>query len=388
MGEDLLLSREGIGVVGGASEPVDFFQVGSDDAEKMRIYLRYQLFRNLEDFALRNTSQEQAGLLLGSHTKENTWIKIEEAVEVKPNRGSFPESVWRDAFAQASRRYPGMSVVGWFHSHPGSGTSLTPKEEEIHRKFFPKQTQAVYIIDPVVRERNFHVWEEGKLKGASGFRIFGKTETPAGIMGREPVHSDDVMNERYLERSVEKLQRMLRNPVVRPIDYVIVVLAALNLAVMLLRPAPAVKVDQRDVLANQTQISSQIETLNKEVKSIEDHLEAVGVLDKELGLPAVSSGASVRPSAPSDEKTAVQDKNTAKADSQDTPKASVSGDKILIHTVKSGETISSIAEKYYSTTSPKVCKALGKFNKLAAPRYEHIVPGDKLKIPARDKVGL
>ncbi len=65
-----------------------------------------------------------------------------------------------------------------------------------------------------------------------------------------------------------------------------------------------------------------------------------------------------------------------------------SGAKIILHDVKSGETISSIAEKYYSTTDPKVCKALGKFNKLPAPYYDHIVPGDQLKIPARQKVGL
>lgn len=389
--EDILFSKEGIGIVTTAAEPADFFQVGNEDAAEMRIYLRYQLFRNLDDFALRNTSQEQAELLLGSHTKENSWIKIEEAVEVKPKNGAFPESVWREAFAQASKRYPGMSVVGWFHSHPGTGVGLTDQEKEVHRKFFPKQSQVIYVIDPVVRDRNFYLWHEGQMCNSGGFRIYGKTEKVSAVIGREPVRPEEYINERYLERSVEKLQRMLRHPSVRPIDYVILVLVGLCLGIQVLRPVPTAKVDMRDVLANQTQMSQQIEAVDKRVKGLEGHLEAVGILDKELGLPETPASVPAVKASPSSSESGgalKNDETKEKAEeATDTPDKALIGDKVIIHTVKAGETISSIAEKYYGTSNPKVCRALGRFNKLPAPNYEHIVPGDKLKIPNKQKVG-
>ncbi|MGM9998658.1 MAG: LysM peptidoglycan-binding domain-containing protein [Candidatus Bruticola sp.] len=389
MGENILLSKEGIGIVTPAAEPGDYFQVGKETEGNSRIYLRYQLFNKLNGLALKNTAQAQAGLLLGSHIKDNSWIKIDEVVEVKPQGDKFTDSVWKTAFTQASKQHPGMSFVGWFHSHPGTGSSLTDSEKEVHQKFFPKQSQVIYIVDPVVGERSFYLWRDGALQESGGFRIYGKTPTTSTVVGREPTRNEDYLNDRYLERSVEKLQRMLRNPVVRPIDYVILVLLGICLVVQLLRPAPVARVDQHEVLANQVQISQQIDSVEKRVKVIEGQLEAVGVLDKELGL---TNAASVEPIGTPEEKAssiapkAVENKPVK---TESTPvKAAPSGSKVIIHSVQSGETISSIAEKYYSTTDPRVCKALGKFNKLPAPYYDHIVPGDKLKIPARQKVGL
>ena len=387
MAEDLAFSKEGIGLVTAKAEPEDYTQIGMDTGQKPCIYLHYALFRRLDDFALRNTSKEQAGLLLGSHTKDNAWLRIEEAVEVKPRNDSFPESVWKEALAQASKQYPGTSVVGWFYSHPSTGISLTPQEEEIHKRFFPKSSQVIYISDPVVSERTFYLWQDGKLINSTGFRIYGKTEKVSTIIGREPARPDEYMNERYLERSVEKLQRMLRHPAIRPIDYAVLVLAALCLAVLILRPAPAVRVDQSELLANQERLSQQVSAVEKRLQEVEGHLEAVGMLDKELGLaPADDKELSSESPAPPkvrEESPAPKVLSAAKD-----PKAAQSGAKVLLHTVQAGETISSIADRYYGTTDPKVCKALGRFNKLPAPHYEHIIPGDELKIPARAKVGL
>lgn len=390
MGEEVLMSKEGIGVVTPTLEPGDFFQVGTETEQTSHIYLRYQLFSNLNALALKNTAQEQAGLLLGSHTKDNSWIKIEEAVEVKAQNGRFIESVWKKAFAQASKQFPGMSVVGWFHSHPGTGSSVTEAEKEVHAKFFPKQSQVIYIVDPVVGERSFYLWRDGTLRNSGGFRIYGKsTAVSTTVVSRDTSRPEEFLNDRYLERSVEKLQRMLRNPAIRPIDYAILVLLGICLLVQLLRPAPVAKVDQHEILANQVQISQQVEAVEKRVKEIEGHLEAVGVLDKELGLSNVETAEPVVDASAKNGSAIDENKNKKEAKSDDkTSKVAQSGSKIILHDVKSGETISSIAEKYYSTTDPKVCKALGKFNKLPAPYYDHIVPGDQLKIPARQKVGL
>ncbi|MBQ7501850.1 LysM peptidoglycan-binding domain-containing protein [bacterium] len=378
MGEELLVSREGIGIVAAAAEPLDVMKVGREEPGCMRIYLHYQMFRNLDDFALHNTSSERAALLLGSRPKDQSWIRIEEKIDLEAVNGEYPESVWRTASEKASKLFPGKSVVGWFHSHPNASLALTEKEAEIQNKYFVKAYQVIYISDPVVGKRGFYFRKNGKLQMSGGFNIYGKPEKVSVLNEREPSRPEEYMNERYLERSVEKLQRMIKNPAIRPIDYVILVIAALCLVMQLLRPAPTVKVDQRDIIANQSAMAERIEEVDKHVKSLEGALEASGIIDRDL---------KVEP-AGSDEKADDDSKAGQSKSAESSGRIAASGDKIIIHTVKSGETISSIAQKYYATSDAKVCRELGKFNKLPGPGYDYIVPGDKLKVPSRRKVGL
>ena len=378
MGEELMVSKEGAGIVAAAAEPLDVMKVGKEEAGCLRIYLHYQMFRSLDDFARQNTSSERAALLLGSRPKDQSWIRIEEMVDLEVVGEDYPESAWRSASEKASKLYPGKSVVGWFHSHPNGSLALTDKEAEIHNKYFPKAYQVIYISDPVVGKRIFHFRKNGKLQMSGGFSIYGKPEKASALNEREPSRPEEYMNERYLERSVEKLQRMIKNPTVRPVDYVILVLAALCLVMQLLRPAPTVKVDQRDIIANQSALADRLEEVDKHLKSLEGSLEASGLIDKDL---------KVEP-AGSEEKTEDGGKSVQTKPAESTGRIAASGDKIIIHTVKSGETISSIAQKYYATSDAKVCRELGKFNKLPGPGYDYIIPGDKLKVPSRRKVGL
>lgn len=386
-------------------EPAEFFQVGNEDLRHLRVYLRYSLFRNLDEFALRNTSQEQAGLLLGHHSTDGNWTLVHEAVELKSTDStSLSDGVWREARKAAAKRYPNLEVVGWFHSHPGTSVGIQPKEVEIHTKNFGEPWQVVYVMDPVVRERGFYLWDEKKLSFAGGFRIFGKEEKEEQ-MAAEPARPDEHLRERYLERSMDKVLKTLRSPANRPIDYVIVALLVLVIALELLRPTPTVKVDQSAVLEGQQQMSDSINALGDRVKAVEEHLSAVGMLDAELELPkAAAKEEESKEAVPKAEEKipAVEETKNAEVSAEvATPAVEASaspiaheaagvrsGAKVIIHKVNSGDTISTITEKYYKTADPKICKALGRFNNLPSPRYDHIVPGDTLKIPAMDKLGV
>lgn len=366
-----------------APEPDDFFQVGNEDPG-LRVYLRYPLFRALDDFALRDTSREQAGLLLGRRGPDGSFVQVLEALDVGIDEGGnrFTERSWQRARRVARHRYPKLEVVGWFHTHPGTGVELSAEEIAVHKKFFAAEWQVVYVVDPVLRERNFHLWREGDLSGASGFRIYGKEEKVMAPAAPEPARPDEHLRERYLERSLEKLQRLVRRPPVRPIDYALLGLLILNLAVMLLRPAPPVKVDQSAVVAGQKEIAGQVNDLSVRMKKLEEHLAAIRMLDAELGLtpepaPPVETPAAAEPPAAPASPTAAA-----------SPQAGGTrpGSKVRLHKVRNGETMSLIAERYYKTADPKVAALLGRYNKLKAPNY-NIWPGDTLKIPERSALG-
>lgn len=368
-------------------EPADFFQVGNDETSSCRLYLRYPLFRALDDFALRDTSREQAGLLLGRRSQEGHWLKVEEALDVslEEETSRFSERSWQRARRVARHRHPGLEVVGWFHTHPGTGTDLSNEEIQVHRERFAEPWQVVYAVDPVMRERAFYVWRDGEPVRASGFRIYGKEEEAMKVADREPARPDEHLRERYLERSLEKLQRLVRHPPIRVVDYVLIALLVLNLLVLLFRPAPPVSLDDKELLAAQAQVASGVEDLGLRMKKLEEHLAAIRMLDAELGLagePAAGGTSEpLEPSPPAPEPSA---RPQAQPTSAASPAAGggSTGARIQLHKVQQGDTLSRITEKYYSTADPKVAEALGRYNRLTPPNFD-IWPGDTLKIPPR-----
>lgn len=363
-------------------EPTEYFQVGRQ-ADGMRIYLRYDLFRALDDFAVRDTSREQAGLLVGRVHHDETdggFLVVEDAIDSSvgdERTGRFGASTWQHARRIAKSRHPGKAIVGWFHTHPGTGLELSEEEAEVHRKFFPEPWQVVYVVDPVQRDRNFHFKRGSALLAAAGFRIFGKETPPTAAQPAPEIRSvkpDEHLKERYLERSLEKIQKMLRNPGMTTRDWIIIGLLALNLAVMLFRPMPPVTVDNSEVTAGQAQMSEQISAMKNRLERLEAHLAALQMIDEELSLaPSPTPESAEVESAP---ETPVSKPSAAAA-------SSPTGKMVKLHKVAAGDTLSTITEKYYSSSSPALVTALARFNKLKAPNFD-IYPGDTVKIPARE----
>jgi proteasome lid subunit RPN8/RPN11 len=368
---------------GPGREPEGFFLVGSEDRGELRIYLRHPLFRALDEFALRDTSREQAGLLLGRWEKgaEGPYLLVVEALEAGIGDGAsrFSERSWSHARRVARHRYPDLKVVGWFHTHPGTGLDLSEEEKSVHRKFFPESYQVVYVVDPVRRERNFHAWNQGQLRACRGFRIYGKEEKMTAAPP-EPARPDEHLRERYLERTLEKIQRDLRRPPGRWKDYLILGLLVALLLVEILRPAPAARVEMpSDVREGQAQMLEQITVLSKKVDKLEQHLAAMEVLEQEI----TQDTPSPEPPPPAPAASAPAPPPPAASPAAPTPGGRPPvGTRVRLHKVARGDTLSTICERYYKSSAPALVEALGRFNQLKPPNF-NIYPGETLKIPDR-----
>lgn len=379
-------------------EPTEFFQVGKEEAG-LRIYLRYDLFRALDEYAVRDTSREQAGLLVGQVQEgAETFIVVEDAIEIGVGdeaSGRFSSRSWQHARRVARTRYQDKVILGWFHTHPGTGLELSNEEREVHTTFFPEKWQVVYVVDPVSRDRNFYApAESGKLTAARGFRIYGK-DSPVGLPPGAQERSapaaaapakppDDHLRERYLERSLEKIQRSLRRPAVRPVDWAILGLLLVNLVWTTFRPLPPVQVDNREITANQQKMMTQVNALSDRIVKLEQHLAALQVLDEELAINPTPKAPDNTPPVP------------LLPPAQDTPPGAApeapatpapAGRLVKLHKVKEGDTLSTVTETYYGSSAPKVVKALAHFNKLKGPNFD-IFPGDVLKVPSKETLKL
>lgn len=361
-------------------EPPDFFEVGSEEAG-LRIYLRYDLFRALDEYAVRDTSRELAALLVGQVQEGGqggNCIVVEDAIEIgvaDEREGRFSPRVWQHARRVARTRYANKVIVGWYHTHPGTGLDLSQEEREVHKSFFPEAWQVMYVVDPVSRDRNFYRSQENRLSGVRGFRIFGKEtaaikereSAPPAAQPATPARAEEPLRERYLERSLEKIMRGQRRPPVRPVDLLIIGLLVANLLATLLRSAPVAKVDLGPVTGPLGRVAQQVSTLSKRLEKLEKHLADLQVLDEQINQPTPDGSAT--PSSGGTPEVGLAPAEGSK--------------EIREHLVKEGDTLSLIAEKYYGPSGSSLVGALAKYNKL---RGNEIFPGDTLKIPARDKL--
>jgi proteasome lid subunit RPN8/RPN11/LysM repeat protein len=368
-------------------EPTEFFQVGQEEPG-LRVYLRYDLFRVLDEFSNRDPRKEQAALLVGQfhEADEGDFLVVEDAIEVpvgdEQSGGRLGSRSWQQARKVAQTRHQDRSIVGWFHTHAGK-LDPSAEEREVHARYFPEPWQMLYLIDPVGKDRNFFRPLEGRLGAVRGFRIFGKESALEVPIEKEKIarpappasKTEEQLRERYIERSLEKIQRALRRPPTRPIDVVIVLLLFCNLAVLLLRPVPVAKVDTSSMKESQRKLTEQVKTVGSRLEKLEQHLAAMRVIDEQLA----SASPTATPSA------SASPKPTASATPTPNPRTAPEpgSDEVKSYQVTRGDTLSIIAERFYGTSARHILKGLSHFNRL---KGMEIFPGDTLKIPAKDKL--
>ncbi|HEY8418335.1 MAG TPA: LysM peptidoglycan-binding domain-containing protein [Limnochordales bacterium] len=152
----------------------------------VRVYLRRTAWDTIDEWANAfSPPREVGGLLLGQARRNarEAVILIEgvlPALHAVAGQGPFrfTHDDWVGFRAAWERLGATHAVVGWFHTHPGSGTSPSGYDRIVAQRFFPEWWQVTYIIDPVnLRQAVFH-WQDGELAPLAGFWVYESDEPP------------------------------------------------------------------------------------------------------------------------------------------------------------------------------------------------------------------
>lgn len=379
-----------------ASEPEEYFQVGQRD-KNLAIYLRYPLFKALDEFASRESGREQVGLLVGrvgSNKSGVGYLLIEDAIECPigdETTGRFEDSLWKRARRIASARHPNRTVVGWFHTRAEGKLKVSDEEWSVHKRFFPEDDQVLYLIDPQANDRNFFRRGKKELVAAEGFCIYGKPSAdaaedgPTVLDGAKPhlktVPANSESQQRYTERSLDKILKAQQNPPVGLKDLAIIGLLIANAALIWFRPNPPVKVDTSSLERGQVELSAQVDGVRGRLEKLEANLADMRLLDNQLKVAAgmedidpVEPTASATPNG----KPA---RHTARSKTEPTDLVGGAG-KIKLYKVAANDTLSVLAEKFYPDSPVGTMEALARFNRLNS-NFD-IFPGDTLKLPSAE----
>jgi proteasome lid subunit RPN8/RPN11 len=112
---------------------------------------------------------EIGGVLLGNVYKDAQGPYLEVAVAVAAehvhNRGAqvvFTDMTWAHFNRVRTEQYPHLRIVGWYHTHPGTGLALSQTDKAFHQDRFPQPWAAAFVVDPLTDMDAFFLWNTGE----------------------------------------------------------------------------------------------------------------------------------------------------------------------------------------------------------------------------------
>ena len=144
----------------------------------------------IERHALRDTSVELGGILLGKECVDETtglpFVWVTEAIEAKHYENTqasftYTHDSWGEITRERDEKHPDLDIVGWYHTHPDFGIFLSSHDLFIHHNFFDQPLQVAYVVDPIRQDRGFFRWNDGIMEQVGGFWLTAPRNERAGL---------------------------------------------------------------------------------------------------------------------------------------------------------------------------------------------------------------
>ena len=168
--------------------PVNFVVVGEIDVNDIKIYIKQNVYKEIEKFSKEDTSHERGGILIGDYAEINNKknVIISGFIEARYTDASastltFTHETWNYIHKEHEKLYPEKKILGWQHTHPNYGIFLSDYDIFIQKNFFNLSCQIAYVVDPIAGTRGFFQWKNDKVEKTNGFYIFDDVENKIDI---------------------------------------------------------------------------------------------------------------------------------------------------------------------------------------------------------------
>lgn len=159
--------------------PMNYLLMGELENDDIKVYIKQDVYKALEEYASSDTSHELGTIILGNYsdTLGKMNVVISDFIYAKYTDASastltFTHETWDYVHKEHEEKYPNTKMVGWQHTHPGYGIFLSNYDMFIQENFFNMPFQVAYVIDPVQHIRGFFQWKSGKVEKLKGFYIY------------------------------------------------------------------------------------------------------------------------------------------------------------------------------------------------------------------------
>lgn len=168
--------------------PMNFITVGQIENDDVKVYIKQDVYKQLEKYASEDTTKEVGTIIIGDYSEEldKTHVIISDYIEAKYTESSastltFTHETWNYVYKEHDKKYPNKKIIGWQHTHPNYGIFLSNYDMFIQENFFNLPFQVAYVIDPIQNIRGFFQWKNGKVEKLKGFYIYDDIGKPIKI---------------------------------------------------------------------------------------------------------------------------------------------------------------------------------------------------------------
>lgn len=176
---DIEIINEGQNDEGNVQLPLNFLSFGEIEHDDVKIYIKQNVYKELEKFASSDTSKELGSILIGDYCEQmgKNFVVISDFIKAKYTDASastltFTHETWDYVHKEHGMCYPDKKIVGWQHTHPNYGIFLSNYDLFIQENFFNLPFQIAYVIDPVQNIRGFFQWKNEKIEKLKGYYVY------------------------------------------------------------------------------------------------------------------------------------------------------------------------------------------------------------------------
>lgn len=164
--------------------------------------------RQVEGHSASDLTRELGGVLLGQArtVKGRSEVVVQASLPVSttdhgPVHFTFTADTWAQLHRDRAEQFPGLDIVGWYHTHPNLGVFFSADDVIVHKAAFVMPWHVGLVIDPVRSEGFIVGWQ---IPGSAHEDRAGEM-TLAGIPGFYEILDDlpaSAVNWRLVRSSV------------------------------------------------------------------------------------------------------------------------------------------------------------------------------------------
>lgn len=180
------------------------------------------------------TDREVGGVLIGTiergaPPRVRASIRAAAADEAAAQL-TFTQATWEHIHRELETEYPGLQIVGWYHSHPGYGLFLSEQDMFIHNNFFQNRSQIALVVDPVAGDEAVFAWSEDGVD--EYFRRESTYQAAPAIAVRRPHRSMTTQNLSALQVTGAGASREVARSTLPPATWIYLLVIGLSAAIV------------------------------------------------------------------------------------------------------------------------------------------------------------
>ena len=121
----------------------------------LRVGMTKEAMAELSLHARESLEAEVCGVLVGEICTDEAGLFVDVFAVIRGTSSerssrhvTFTQETWNEIHAELQSRYPKLSIVGWYHSHPGFGVEFSEMDAFVHQNFFPSRRILPWSLIP------------------------------------------------------------------------------------------------------------------------------------------------------------------------------------------------------------------------------------------------